>query len=82
LQPAEPIPVTTATKMISEGQLDELLGQVIAAFNDSTATADVVVIEGLRFARGDPRLGSLNQELVKTLNAQVILVASGAETSG
>jgi hypothetical protein len=34
------------------------------------------VIEGLRFARGDSRLGSLNQEIVKTLNAQVILVAS------
>src|ERR1700732_4449292 len=79
LQPADPIPVTTATKMISEGRLDELLGQVIAAFHDSTATADVVVIEGLRSARDDSRLGGLNQELVKTLNAQVILVASGAD---
>jgi phosphate acetyltransferase len=78
LHPADPIPVTTATKMISEGRLDELLGQVIAAFHDSTATADVVVIEGLRSGRGDSRLGSLNEELVKTLNAQVILVASGA----
>jgi phosphate acetyltransferase len=55
------------------------LGQVIAAFHGSTATADVVVIEGLRSARGDPNLGSLNQELVKTLNAEVMLVASGAD---
>jgi phosphate acetyltransferase len=52
---------------------------VIAAFHGSTATADVVVIEGLRSARGDPNLGSLNQELVKTLNAEVMLVASGAD---
>ena len=81
LQPADPIPVATATKMISEGRLDELLGQVIAAFHHSTATADVVVIEGLRSARGDSRLGSLNQEIVKSLNAQVILVASGADKS-
>src|SRR5208282_5161256 len=79
LQPADPIPVATATKMISEGRLDELLGQVIAAFHDSTAPADVVVIEGLRSARGDPHLGSLNQELAKTLNAEVILVASDAD---
>ncbi len=79
LKPADPIPVAIATKMISEGRLDELLGQVIAAFHDSTATADVVVIEGLRSARGDPQLGSLNPELVKTLNAQVILVASAAD---
>jgi phosphate acetyltransferase len=79
LKPAEPIPVTTAAKMISEGRLDELLGQVIAAFHDSSVTADVVVIEGLRFARGDPQLATFNQELVQTLNAQVILVASGAD---
>jgi phosphate acetyltransferase len=79
LQPADPISVLTATKMISEGPLDELLGQVIAAFHHSTGTADVVVIEGLRSARGDSRLGSLNEELVQTLNAQVILVASAAD---
>ena len=47
---------------------------MIAAFHHSTATADVVVIEGLRFARGDSRLGSLNREIAKSLNAEVILV--------
>jgi phosphate acetyltransferase len=78
LQPAEPIPVATASKMISEGREDELLGQVIAAFHNSTTTADVVVIEGLRSAQGDSRIGSLNQELAKSLNAQVILVVSSA----
>jgi phosphate acetyltransferase len=81
LQPADPIPVAAATKMISEGRLDELLGQVLAAFHNSTATAEVVVIEGLRFARGDSRLGSLNQEIVKSLNAEVILVASRSDKS-
>lgn len=81
LEPAEPIPVTTATRMISEGHLDELMGQVIAAYHDSTPSAEVVVIEGLRSARGDPQLGILNQELVKTLNAEVILVASGVDKS-
>jgi phosphate acetyltransferase len=79
LQPADSIPITTATKMISEGRMDELLGQVIVAFNHSTEAADVVVIEGLRSGRGDPQLGSLNHELVKTLNAQVILIASSAD---
>ena len=79
LQPADPIPVAIATKMISEGRLDELLGEVIAAFHGSTATADVVVIEGLRYARDDSRLGTLNEELAKTLNAQVVLVASAAD---
>ncbi|MBV8416358.1 MAG: phosphate acetyltransferase, partial [Verrucomicrobia bacterium] len=79
LRPADPIPVATATKMISDGRLDELLEQVIAAFGNSTADADVVVIEGLRSGRGDPHPASLNHELVETLNAQVILVASSAD---
>jgi phosphate acetyltransferase len=79
LEPADPITVTRAIRMISEGQLDELLGRLIAAFENSTATADVVVIEGLRSGRGEPHPGGLNEELVKTLNAEVILVASAAD---
>ena len=81
LEPLDPIPVTTASSMISEGRLDELLVQVVGAFNESTASADIVVIEGLRATRGDPQLANLNQELVKTLNAEVILVASCADKS-
>jgi phosphate acetyltransferase len=82
LQPADPMPVKTANKMISEGRLDEFLGHVIAAFDESTAASDVVVIEGLRATRGDPQLGNLNQELAKALNAEVVLVASSADKSG
>ena len=41
VKPSDPIPVMTAAKMIVEVRLDELLGLVIAAVNDSTATADV-----------------------------------------
>ena len=81
LQPADPMPVKTALKMISEGRLDEFLGHVIAAFDESTAASDVVMIEGLRATRGDPQLGNLNQELAKALNAEVVLVASSADKS-
>jgi phosphate acetyltransferase len=81
LKPQDPIPVETASSMISEGRLDELLVQVVGAFNESTASADIVVIEGLRAPRNDPQLGSLNQELAKTLNAEVILVASRTDKS-
>jgi phosphate acetyltransferase len=79
LQPADPIPPTIAAKLIAEGRLDELMGQVIAAYHDSTQAADVVVVEGLLPGAADPDLGVLNQELVRTLNAQVILVASRAD---
>jgi phosphate acetyltransferase len=81
LKPQDSTPVETASSMISEGRLDELLVQVVGAFNESTASADIVVIEGLRAPRNDPQLGGLNQELAKTLNAEVILVASRADKS-
>ena len=78
LKPANPIPLATVTKMISEGRLDELMGTAIAAYHESTQTADIVVVEGLLPGTGDPYLGVLNHVLVKTLNVQVLLVASGA----
>jgi phosphate acetyltransferase len=78
LRPAKPIPLETATRTIAEQGLDALMGEVIAAYHESTGDADVVVVEGLLPARGDSYLGLISQELVKTLNAQVILVASRA----
>jgi phosphate acetyltransferase len=79
LMPADPIPLNIATKLISEGRLDELMGTVIGAYHDSTQTADIVVVEGLLPGIGDSYLGVLNHELVKALNAQVLLVASGMD---
>ena len=78
LRPADPIPLATATKAISEQGMDQLMGRVIAGYGESTASADIVVVEGLLPLEGDLYLGVVNNELVKTLNAQVILVASRA----
>jgi phosphate acetyltransferase len=79
LEPADPIPLSDAIKAISEQGMDQLMGRVIADYDESTISAGVVVVEGLLPAGGDSYLGVVNNELVKTLNAQVILVASRAE---
>ena len=81
LQPADPIPLATATKTISERGMDELMSQVIGAYGASTESADMVVVEGLLPALSDSYLGVVNHELVATLNAEVILVASQAHKS-
>jgi phosphate acetyltransferase len=81
LRPADPIPLATATKTISERGLDELMSQVIGAYGTSTVSADMVVVEGLLPAVSDSYLGVVNHELVATLNAEVILVASRAHQS-
>jgi phosphate acetyltransferase len=81
LQPADPIPLAIATKTISERGMDELMSQVIGAYGASTASADLVVVEGLLPALSDSYLGVVNHGLVATLNAEVILVASQAHKS-
>ncbi len=78
LKPADPIPLAIANKMISEQGMDQLMASVIAAYGESTASADVVVVEGLLPMGGDSYVGVVNNELVRTLNAQVIMVASAA----
>jgi len=79
LTPADPIPLATANKLISEQDMDQLMGRVISAYDESTTSADVVVVEGLLPEGANSYLGVVNNELVKTLNAQVILVASRAD---
>jgi len=81
LTPADPLPLAEATKLISGGRVDELWGKVIGAYERSTQNADIVVVEGLLPSPEDSYRGTLNQELVKTLNAQVILVAGMGERS-
>ena len=79
LKPADPLPLGAVIKAISEHGMDQLMGSVIAAYDESTLSAGVVVVEGLLPAGGDSYPGVVNNELVKTLNAQVILVASRAD---
>src|ERR1700693_2592457 len=45
LTPADPIPLATANKLISEQDMDQLMGRVISAYDESTTSADVVVVE-------------------------------------
>jgi phosphate acetyltransferase len=81
LAPPDPLPLTEATKLVAGGRLDELLGKVIGTFEESIRKADLVIVEGLLPSGHDPYRGSLNQELVKTLSAQVILVVGMADRS-
>ena len=79
LTPPEPLPLAEATKLISTGRLDELLGMVIGGYEKSTQGADIVVVEGLLPSPDDSYRGDLNEELVNALNGQVILVVGMAE---
>ena len=81
LAPADPLPLAQVAKLVSDGRLEEVLEQVIGDYQNSTQGADMVVVEGLAPSPDDSYRGNLNQELVKALNGEVILVAAMGDKS-
>jgi phosphate acetyltransferase len=81
LRPAEPIALEEAEDLIAKGHTDELLARVVRGFHESRADADVVVVEGLVDSQETSGENEVNRELVRTLSAEVILVAAKSDIS-
>ena len=76
LAPATPIPFDDALRLIASGRTDDLLDQVMRGFHESARDADVVIVEGLVDLHETAGEEELNQRLVRTLSAEVILVGA------
>jgi phosphate acetyltransferase len=76
LTPATSLPVEEAEKLIAQGRTDQLLDHVMRGYHTTAKDADVVVVEGLIDSQETTGEGELNRELVRTLSAEVIVVAS------
>jgi phosphate acetyltransferase len=76
LQPPAPIPLQEAERTLSDKRGQELLERVLTDFQQVSAAADVVIVEGLVETIESSIEDQLNLQLVKTLNAEVILVGS------
>jgi phosphate acetyltransferase len=76
LEPASPIPLDEALRLAAAGRTDELLERVMQAYHGSARAADVVIVEGLVDAHETSGEGELNQLVVRTLSAEVILVGA------
>lgn len=79
LQPVPPLSLEEAEQLVSAGHRDELLERIVRDFHQSSANADVVVVEGLVHSSEFPAGAGLNLDLVRTLSAEVILCCSLAE---
>jgi phosphate acetyltransferase len=76
LRPVTPIPLEEAERLIGAQRTDELLERVIGDFNTSAGGADVVIVEGLIHTPDSPIEDELNQQLIQTLSAEVIVVGA------
>lgn len=74
--PADPVSLSRAESWIAGGQIDALLNEVMRRFHESSAEADIVVVEGLVPAPETPFAASLNGELARALGAEVVLVGA------
>ncbi len=81
LEPPEPMPFRDAETHLASGDLSRLLEAIVAVFQDLTEGAEVVVVEGLVATAAHPGLDTLNAEIARALDAEVVLVgALGRQT--
>lgn len=76
-----PLALSYVENLLSNNQQDILMEEIIAHFHDNTANAEVVLVEGLVPTRKNQFAQTLNYEIAKTLNAEIVFVVSpGTDT--
>ncbi len=76
MQVAEPISMARAEEFIRSEQMDVLLEDIIARFKDSVSDAEVTLIEGLVPTRVHQFAHTVNYEVAKALDAEIVFVAT------
>jgi phosphate acetyltransferase len=74
IQPPPPISLHRATSMLGTGKEELLMEEVVAAFHQCEARADVVIVEGLVADSHAGYATRLNAAIARALDAEVILV--------
>lgn len=81
LKAAEPLCMSHVESLLSSNQKDVLMEEIIARYHENTKDAEVVLVEGLVPTRKHPFASSLNDDIAKTLNAEIVFVMSqGTDT--
>ena len=87
LQPPKPLGLAHVERMLGDGQLDELLEEILTLYQQACTGNDVVIVEGMVPTRHASYAARVNQHLARSLDADVILVSTAegdalAELSG
>ncbi|WP_297202590.1 phosphate acetyltransferase [uncultured Pluralibacter sp.] len=81
LPAAEPLKMSHVESLLSSNQKDVLMEEIIANYHANAKDAEVVLVEGLVPTRKHQFAQSLNYEIAKTLNAEIVFVMSqGTDT--
>ncbi|CBJ82059.1 phosphotransacetylase (phosphate acetyltransferase) [Xenorhabdus bovienii SS-2004] len=73
---AEPLDMAYVESLLTTNKKDVLMEEIVARYHANTKDAEVVLIEGLVPTRKHPFAQSLNYEIAKTLNADIVFVTA------
>ncbi|MEQ6326797.1 phosphate acetyltransferase [Ectopseudomonas chengduensis] len=76
LNSPKPLPLSYVERMLGDGQLDELLEEIISLYQQAAVGKDVVIVEGMVPTRHASYAARVNFHLAKSLDADVILVSA------
>ncbi|KJU80728.1 phosphate acetyltransferase [Ectopseudomonas oleovorans] len=76
LNSPKPLPLSHVERMLGDGQLDELLEEIISLYQQAAVGKDVVIVEGMVPTRHASYAARVNFHLAKSLDADVILVSA------
>ncbi|GAB7531759.1 phosphate acetyltransferase [Pseudomonas sp. 3A(2025)] len=76
LKPPKPLALAHVERMLGDGQLDELLEEIISLYQQAAVGKDVLIVEGMVPTRNASYAARVNLHLAKSLDAEVILVSA------
>lgn len=76
LKPPTPLGLAHVERMLGDGQLDELLEEIIVLYQQASVGRDVLIVEGMVPTRTASYAARVNLHLAKSLDAEVILVSA------
>src|SRR5512133_2537537 len=78
----DPLPMNRVTQHVTSGKTDELLEEIVSLAMSCTDGADVLVVEGTHAAPSRAFIPRLSADIARSLQADVVLAASGADAEG
>lgn len=79
LTPPAPLPLDAVEHLLGEGQMDDLMEDIVRRFQQASEGYDVMVVEGMVPTRYVSYASRINTELAGSLDADIILVSSAED---
>ncbi|QIZ75855.1 phosphate acetyltransferase [Ferrimonas lipolytica] len=81
INPPEPMAIEFAEKLVSTGDTDSLLEEIVGAAKSVDSDSEVMVVEGLVPTRSHPFANTLNARIAKAMDADIVLVINPGSDS-